>query len=103
MSNIDEKLIELEAVRKKLLEEKAMEEAEVVPQQEEQREEPRVLIQAYLAPGGPVVNIQGDLVSAYGLLTYMEEYVKMIMQRHIVNAANSSAPQAEEQPDNESN
>lgn len=41
------------------------------------------IIEAALTDNGPVVNIKGNLIAADGLLTYIDEYIKMLMRGHI--------------------
>mgnify|MGYP001406683559 CR=1 FL=1 len=97
--SIDKTLEELDALRGALLKQKEeasdsdvidieAEKVEEVPA--EQQINAICIIEAAITNNGPMVNLQGDLIAAHGLLTYVSEYIKMLMQKHIVQSTNNS-------------
>lgn len=53
------------------------------------------IIEAALTDNGPVVDIKGNLIAADGLLTYIDEYIKMLMRGHINQAVQRQTEEGE--------
>lgn len=53
------------------------------------------IIEAALTDNGPAVDIKGNLIAADGLLTYIDEYIKMMMRGHINQSVQRQAEERE--------